>query len=390
MTLQKSKLSREYIKDLSRQNKEPEWLTQKRLEAFSAYQQLELNAVYGLGITLDFSNLNLEVEPPEIEHLKIKSGDAEVLDINEALPQVKDYLFSTLEKEKISCLHAALFNKGLFIRVPKGVETKLLFENDLQSNSFENLLIVLEPLSKLEFIENNTSKKNNLLRSQITEIFAKEGSRIDFASIQQYPQTINNFVNRKAIIEKDATINWVSCDLGGSLSKSDMTTFLKGPGSSVFNKNLFFGSGNQQFGIAINAIHDAPNTKSDLATKGALNDRAKGLYTGLIKINPDAAKSVGYQREDVLQLSEEAESNAIPNLEIGNEDVKCSHGATTGQINKEKIFYLMSRGIPEQEARNKIVEGFFEPLITGIQIEKIQDEIRKIIEKKLRKGDKDE
>lgn len=378
------KLGCECIKELSSQ--EPEWLKQKRLEAFDAAKNLNFQNIFGLGISLNISDLDFNnIEPPKKENIKIDS-DIEVLDIHEAIQKedLKEYLFSTLEKDKVSYLHKAFFNKGLFIKVPKGVETKLYYEFDLKTkSSFDNVLIILEPLSKLEFIEKNIAHTDSGFRSQVVEIFAKEGSRIDYAAVQEYPHTINNFIQRKAIAEKDATVNWITCDLGGNISKADMTTVLRGPGSSTTTKNLFFGSGSQQFGLSVNAIHEASNTSSDLSTKGALNDKARGLYVGLIKILEQASNCTGYQKEDVLQLSEEAEANAIPNLEIRNEDVKCSHGATTGQVDKDKIFYLMSRGIPEQEAKNKIVEGFFEYLIAQIPIESLQEEIRNMIKKKL-------
>ena len=174
-------------------------------------------------------------------------------------------------------------------------------------------------------------------------------------------------------------MNWLDCCLGSRYTRADIITRLSGRGSSTNNYGLFFGTGSQQFDLNVGTIHAERNTVCDMMTKGALNDRAKAVYTGLVKINANAANSNGYQKEDTLLLSPDAEADSIPQLEIDNNEVKCTHGATVGQVDKEKLFYLMSRGIPANESKKILVEGFFEPMIQKIAVENVQNKLREIV-----------
>ena len=173
------------------------------------------------------------------------------------------------------------------------------------------------------------------------------------------------------------------CDLGGSLCKSDVSTWLKGDCSRTKIMTFFFGSGKQQFDLTLNVHHQAPYTTSDLVTRGALNQQSKAIYRGLVKIHKNAPNSIGFQKDDTLLLSENAEADAVPNLEIDNNNVKCSHGVTIGQIDHEKLFYLMSRSLSEENAKRKIVEAFFDPLIRKIEVKELRKNARQSITQKL-------
>lgn len=304
---------------------------------------------------------------------------------------IKKYLSSVPDFEnKLSVLHDAFWTRGLFIYVPRGVETTLpikLTSIMTKTTLIENTLIVTEPLSKLTLIDvSESSEKAYGFRSQKIKIFAGESSKIEFSGFQNYSELVANISDRKAFLGKDASIDWIITDLGGSLTKSDVTTYLQGEGSSVKNIGLFLGNGNQQFDFNVKATHIAPHTSSDMLTKGALSGKSKSVYRGYIQIKDTASKSAGYQKADILLLSEDAEADPIPNLEIDNNDIeKCTHGATVGQIDRDKLFYMMSRGLSEKEATKKFVEGLFEPALSRIKVEAIQHHILKIIEAKLDK-----
>ena len=135
--------------------------------------------------------------------------------------------------------------------------------------------------------------------------------------------------------------------------------------------------------MAVNSIHNGPHTWSDIFTKGALTGSSKCLYRGLVKIKENAFGSNGYQKEDTLLLSEDAVADSIPNLEIDNNDVRCTHGASIGKIDMEKMFYMKSRGLNEEQATWKYVKGFFEQLIPKIQIEHLRDNMHKMIEERM-------
>ncbi len=145
---------------------------------------------------------------------------------------------------------------------------------------------------------------------------------------------------------------------------------------------MFFTQEQQQFDVAVEVQHLAPQTTSDMRTKGVAKDKSRAVYRGNIKIHENAHNSMGYQREDTLILSEEATVDAIPKLEINNHDVKCKHGATVGQIDREKLFYLTSRGLSEGEAQATIVRGFFLPTIQKISAEALRERLEKEIEDK--------
>ena len=178
-------------------------------------------------------------------------------------------------------------------------------------------------------------------------------------------------------------MNWLDCCFGSKVTLSEVTTILDGDGATTNNHGIFFGSKQQQFDLVAKSIHNAPHTVSDIFTKGVLTDSGKCLYRGLVRINPNAPKSNGYQKEDTLLLSEDAAADSIPNLEIENNDVRCTHGASIGRIDREKLFYMKSRGLNDEQATREYVKGFFEPLIQKIQIQKLRDNMHQMIEERM-------
>lgn len=388
---QKTKI--EIVEEISSTKSEPQWLLEKRKHALANFISLpNPNTVYGLGISLgleaDLESINF---PTSSKSITVTRGNKGLIvsDLHAALKthgsMVKSRLFSTLsESNKFHALHQSFFTRGLFIYVPKNTEAKLPVHSvfSLDSNTIEHVLIILEPFSKLTFLETGSQSEYSkpIYRSQIVEVFAGEGSSMDFGCMQNFSQNVFNFSERRSVLEKDATINWNICDIGSKVAMSYVTNLLVGEGSTAKNIGIFFGRESQQFDFSINAIHMAPNTTCDMLTKGALDGHAKAIYRGLIKITPEAPKSEGYQKADILLLSSDAEADPMPNLEINNNDIKkCTHGATVGQVDREKIFYMMSRGLTEADAKKKIVEGLFELAVSRIPIESVQNRLREIL-----------
>ena len=396
LDLIKNSLSRENLEKISKNKNEPEWLLERRLENFYVFESLpEPDFIYGLSIILDRSQINLgEIDPLSgQENIQIKTNHRIIIkDLHEALKThediIKIHLLKNQPKNKFEALASAFWTGGLFIYLPKNTEIEMpaeIYSNLISQSCIQTILVIAEPFSKISIIESQESQREEKsYRFQNIEIFGKESSKIEFSSIQNNRENVINFSFRKAFIEKDASVHWNICDLGGLFTKSDVTTSLIGQGASVNNIGIFLGKRNQQFDFSANAIHLAPNTSSELLTKGALSDKSKGVYGGLIKITPEGTKSSGHQKVDILLLSKEAEAAPIPNLEIETNDVKkCSHAASVGQVDKEKLFYLMSRGLSEKEASNQIVKGLLEPAIQKIKIEKVQKHLRNLIEERL-------
>ena len=394
-------LSREFVEDFSRSRFEPEWLLDMRLKAWEIFQSKRVeNYIYGLGIATSLKDIDFNTESSDTDALvKNKPEKAVIMELGEAVKKypdaVRKHLFSKFfsadpaNVDKFSALHAALWKSGIFIYLPENSsETKPIYV-DLLSKGFSSnhILIVAEPNSRAVFVSiEKTGQPNpaanpesHVLNNSAVEIYAAEGSEIKYGNVQMFSENVFNLTERTGVVEKDASITWIICDLGSCLTKSDLTTRLVGQGASVKNISLFFGHANQQFDFSANAIHECSDTTSNIIAKGALNHKSKSIYRGLVKILQDAARCSGSQKEDTILLSSDAEADAIPNLEIDNNDVKCSHAATIGHIDAEKLFYLMSRGLPENLARQKIVEGFFDPVIAQIPIERLQEELRNMI-----------
>ena len=200
--------------------------------------------------------------------------------------------------------------------------------------------------------------------------------------ILEINQNANSDLKRKFTVKRNASLFFISCNFGEG--NSLLSTNLEGEGASSKVMVIFFGDNNQKLELKGESIHNAPNTNSDLMVKGVLNGSSKANFEGLVRVEENAFNSSGYQKEDTLLLSSDAESNLIPNLEIKNNNVKCSHGATVGRINQEQLFYLSSRGISEKMAKVMLIEGFFEPIIKEISSEDIKKQIGEIILEKMK------
>ena len=169
-------------------------------------------------------------------------------------------------------------------------------------------------------------------------------------------------------------------------TKSDTVVKLKGKGSSSTIHALFLGNNVQRFDLNAAAIHQAEHTRSTIIAKGVVKDRAKALFKGLIDIKEHAKYSEGSQKEDALLLSNSAEADAIPKLLVANNDVKCSHSASIGQVDKERLFYMMSRGLVEQKAKHMIVEGFFSDLLELLPDEELKNQLKEIVHTQIIEG----
>lgn len=405
-------LPKEVVEKISDRLNDPQWLRMKRLDAFNFFSENNLpNLKYGLSIFTDLSEFqkvdihpNMKLFTYQIkEKIKYngKTDDKNKLIIEPFFDAIKfreelikKYFLSSVKMNPFIALNIATFTNGLFIYIPANYEAEQpIILNSTVNTAYQAdyILIVAEKNSKVSIIQNNKSDVTNELgfKSNFIEIFLGENANMQFADIQNLQQNMINFSFKNGVIGKDATLNWIDCAIGSKLTVSSVNSVLQGEHSSTNDFGLFFGTAQQQFDIEVNALHNSKNSHSNLITKGVLDGKSKAIYHGLIKIKENAIGSNGYQKDDTLLLSEEAEADAIPNLEIENNEVKCSHGASIGQIDSEKLFYIMSRGIPKEMAIKKSVEGFFEPLYEKIGVGKIQDELRKEIDRKISKSKND-
>ncbi|HET7467895.1 MAG TPA: Fe-S cluster assembly protein SufD [Candidatus Dormibacteraeota bacterium] len=297
-------------------------------------------------------------------------------------------LFSLLhaDRDKFSALHAAYFTGGHFLYVPDGVviDQPLLAENysyESGTSVMPHTLIVAGKNSRFNFLDEHIAKDENeeAYRTGSAEIFAGEGAEVGYVSVQKWGRNAWHFGDQRAELQKDAKVRLFTVTLGGRFSKNRVEASLVGPGSTAELKAIYLASGKQFFDFHTLQDHQVGNTTSDLLFKGALQDTARTVYAGLIKIEKHAARSDAYQANRNLVLSDKAKATSIPMLEIDNNDVRCTHGATVGPVDPNHLFYLRSRGIPEGTAKRMLIQGFFGDVLDRIPFE----EARKLVETEL-------
>jgi len=407
----------ERIHALSKENAEPDWLKEFRLRSLELFRNLpiETSELFKTYTNLngvnwddfdfhDSANSNI---PDEFRFLlsddsivccndqiinTAKNNGIIFLDIKSAIGQYpdicKEYFTNKIlkpEECKFVAFNNAFFNSGFFLYVPgnKDAGTLRLInifnpENSLSVN--QNIIIVGEN-SKITLIEEEYSKSSKqALLSSVTDIHVKEGAQITLGNIQSLDKNAISLVNKKALLERDAKIFCSSGFFGGLLTLSYLDNLLKGNGSAAEDFEIAFGDNNQRFNISSNLFHEGIGTTGKVMTKGVFDDRSKGLFRGMININKQAKNSTSYLSGHSILLNKDAGSDAIPGLQIENNDVKATHSASVAQINEEQIFYLMSRGFSESEARKSIVSGFLEPIIKQIPLREVAFVIRGLFE----------
>ncbi|HIH38231.1 SufD family Fe-S cluster assembly protein [Candidatus Woesearchaeota archaeon] len=364
-----------------------EWLEKRRKEAERAFNDLPvLELKYGIGIEIDTSSLMLDEDRQCHSELTISEDEnIEVITWEKAigLKESKELFFSTISpKKKLFYYHVMNVRNGALIRVKKkcSVKTPVTITTLLKGRSHDHLLIICEEGSSAQFIEMITGSPE--LYSRSVEVFVHEGAKATYSTVQDMKD--GAFLSWKtATVMKDASFTWVDCILGSSLVHSNTRSILAGPGAMSNNHGLYCSSKSQQFDLGLDAVHAAPDTASDIKLKGALLDKSKALFRGLVEMQPPAARSNGYQKSDALILSDDAKADAIPNLEINTDEVKCSHGATIGKVSEEMEYYLMSRGIDKATVTRMIVQGFFEQIIAEVPGKDEQELIKNLIERKV-------
>jgi Fe-S cluster assembly protein SufD len=305
---------------------------------------------------------------------------------------VRRHLFSEVraDRDKLSALHAALFSGGTFLYVPDGVVVEKPLVSQFWSSGggaavLPHTLVLAGKGSSFNYIDEFLSPDLDRpgLTSGSAEIFADDASNVGYVSLQRWGRHAWQFANQRVHVRRDASVRLVSVGLGGRFAKNRVEATLAGPGASAELKALYFGSGQQFFDFHTLQQHVVGNTTSDLLFKGALQDEARSVYAGLIRIEPDATHSDAYQANRNLLLSRTAKAHSIPMLEILNNEVRCTHGATIAPVDPEHIFYLESRGIPGASAERMIVHGFFGEVLDRIPVAQARDLVEAELESRI-------
>jgi len=292
---------------------------------------------------------------------------------------------------KFSSLAGALELNGVLLYVPRNVNVQLPLQSvywvtDEGVAHSIHVLIYLEEGAQATYVHEATSPAQagkDSLHAGIMEIYVGPGAHLNFVELQSWGENVINFTRENVVVDRDGSIDWIFGALGSRLTKNFSNLNLTGKGSTGKMSGFYFTDNNQHLDHDTQQNHLAPNTTSDLLFKGALTDKSRSVWQGMIYVAPEASKTDGYQANRNLVLSKEARADSIPGLEILTDDVRCTHGATVGKIDKEQVFYLESRGLPYETAQRLIVEGFFDPIMQRIPFEGVKNRFQQAIKEKM-------
>lgn len=402
-------LSKDVIAKLFKEQ-EPLWLTKFREKALEAYNKTSLpDRVSHLWKYSDPSLFDVSTDSKFLttkdflfsSNLLPEEGKQKGIIINEFCRVLSDSDSSKIIQNKlgqivdnypnrIKYLNDVFFSGGFFLYVPAGIKinepiiTKI---SSSGSNKFGALrgLIVLDKNASVSFIDEIVSVGSNDLHTNVVlEIFLESGAKLNYLNLQSHDREVTHHIFQRAWVNENAELNNLIVSLGGKNVKADLGAELIGQGACVNTYGIVLGDGEQRFDHHTTISHNKPFTKSSLDFRVALKDKARSAYTGNLKILHEAVKSDAHQENRNLLLSDKAKAESIPELEIlTNDVVRCNHGVTVGQVDKEQIYYLMSRGVDEKTAEKIIIQGFLEPTISRIPDEKLKEEVLNKINNKL-------
>jgi Fe-S cluster assembly protein SufD len=296
----------------------------------------------------------------------------------------------TPDDGKFAALGSAFWTGGAFLYVPKDVQVEAPFRiyrwiGEGGTAVLGRLLVVAEQGSKVAVVEELGSGDlgKTALSVGAAEIFADEGAVAVYTQVQRYGRGVVHLATDRLVAGRDARITTLYTTFGGDVSRADVQCRLRAPGSHVDMLGLYIADGTQHFDNQTLQDHLAPHASSNLLFKGALNDKGRSVFRGLIRVHPKAQRTDAYQTNRNLILSDGARADSLPNLEIQADDVRCSHAATVGQLDEEEVFYLLSRGIPKAEAVRLVVFGFFGEVLEQLPLEGVKQELLRVVERKL-------
>ena len=295
------------------------------------------------------------------------------------------------DEGKFAALAASMAQTGVLIYVPRNVIVEkplhsVLWGPGINQAFYSHLLVYLEDGASLTYMHeaaSPTEADGQSMHAGIVEIHVGDGSNLRFVELQSWGEHVWNFSHERARVGRDGNLDWIFGAIGSHLTKNFSDLDLVGEGSSGRMSGFYFTDGIQHLDHDTQQNHLAPHTTSDLLFKGALKDRSRSVWQGMIYVAPGAQKTDGYQANRNLVLSPQSRADSIPGLEILADDVRCTHGATVGKIDLDQVFYLRSRGLTADESERLIVEGFFDPIMQRIPFERVRERFQKEIIKKM-------
>jgi Fe-S cluster assembly protein SufD len=295
------------------------------------------------------------------------------------------------DEHKLTALHAALVNGGVFLYVPKNVEITepiqaVYVHDNAEANLFNHVLVVADDNSSVTYVENyvSTMEVSNTLANILTEVIANTNARVQYGAVDNLAKGITTYVNRRGVAGRDSRIEWALGLMNEGNTISENTTNLLGDGSYGDTKTVVVGRGEQTQNFTTKVVHFGKHTEGYILKHGVMKESATSIFNGIGKIEHGASKSNAEQESRVLMLSEKARGDANPILLIDEDDVTAGHAASVGRVDPTQLYYLMSRGIPQVEAERLVIHGFLAPVVNQLPIERVKQQLTEVIERKVR------
>jgi len=421
-------LTPEIVREISEAKNDPEWMREFRLKSLEIYNRLSLPnwgpSLEGLNmdnivtyirpntamrgnwkeVPDDIKNTFERLGIPEAERKSLAGVgaqyDSEVVyhnvreevrrqgviytDMESALhdpvygPMVKEHFMKLVppEDHKFVALHGAVWSGGSFVYVPEGVQVEIPLQSYFRLNApgagqFEHTLIIVEKGASLHFIEGCSAPKYNVanLHAGCVELYVAENARLRYSTIENWSKNMYNLNTKRAVVEKGGTIEWVSGSFGSHVSYLYPMSILKGENSRMEFTGITFAGNGQSLDTGAKVVHAAPHTYSNINTKSISKDGGNCTYRSSVTVLPNANDCKSSVSCESLMLDDRSRSDTIPAMDIQNDNVDIGHEAKIGRISDEAIFYLMSRGISEDDAKAMIVTGFAEPIAKELPVE---------------------
>jgi Fe-S cluster assembly protein SufB len=419
-------LTREVVETISAQKGEPDWMLEQRLAAYEHFLTRPLPTWGGDLSEIDFESIFYYVKPTETEAASWEELPPDIkqtwdrLGIPEAEKKYlagvgaqyeSEVVYHKLQEElvrqgvvflgmdvglreheeivrehfgevvpfddnKFSALNTAVWSGGSFIYVPPGVKVEMPLQAYFRINAenmgqFERTLIVIDEGAFVHYVEGCTAPiySSDSLHAAVVEIIVKEGGRCRYTTIQNWSTNVYNLVTKRAVAEKDATVEWVDGNLGSKLTMKYPAIVLAGEGAHGEVLSIAFAGAGQHQDTGAKAVHLAPNTTSVITAKSISRGGGRAGYRGLVHVANDARGAKSKVVCDALILDEESRSDTYPTIRVHESDSEVEHEATVSKIGEEQLFYLMSRGLSESEASSMIVSGFVEPITKELPLE---------------------
>jgi Fe-S cluster assembly protein SufD len=296
-------------------------------------------------------------------------------------------------RSKFTALHGAFRTAGTFLHVPRDVQVRLPIQTLTYLDAdgaavFPHTLLVAEEGSEVTFIDRYASPAlGRALSDAVVEIYAGAGAHVRYVAIQEYGEGVTHLAVQRARVGRDAQVRSLGVAFGASVARAEVETVLAEDGGTSEMLGVYFGDGDQHIDHRSIQDHVGSRTSSDLLYKGAMRDRSNAIYTGTVIIEQGAHRCDAYQTNRNILLSETSRAHSVPNLEIlTNDPTRCGHAASVGPVGEDELFYLMSRGIPREEAERLVVFGFFQEVLDRVDIPEVRDGLVASIEAELERG----